>query len=207
MAAHDAELAALIQEVSQKNAPALEALYARTSSSLYGLLLRKLRSRERAEDALQDCYLKVWRHSGTYAPAKGAAMTWLSTMARHQACDLARHQRCRPEVSIGEERVDAWDWVVDPSPDVESQVDIEQAMRIVRPALAALAAGERRTISLVFLEELSIPEAAVRMGVPLGTAKSWLRRGMLKLRKACAALETSPPAPPRAATGRAWSNA
>jgi RNA polymerase sigma-70 factor (ECF subfamily) len=190
--AETADLAALIQQVSQRSSTAFEALYDETSPALFSLLCRRLQSKERARDALQECYVKIWRHAGTFTPTRGPAMAWLFTMARHQACDLIRYQSSRPEVSVGEDGANAWEGVADSTRDVEREVETAQAMTNIRRAMSALSAGERQTISLVFLEELSIPEAAAALEVPLGTAKSWLRRGMIKLREACASPEASP---------------
>src|ERR1051326_2264745 len=90
------QLAALLQQTATGNQRAFRELYDATSAHLFALLSRMLKRQDWAEEALQDCYLKVWQKSQTYEPRKGAPLTWLLTIARYRALDLLRMRR--PEV-------------------------------------------------------------------------------------------------------------
>src|SRR5690349_10972032 len=97
-------LAHWLNATARGDRAAFRALYENTSSHLLGLLLRMLRRRDLAEEALQDCYVRIWRNAGTYAPERGAPMAWLVGIARNRALDLLR--RNRPEVSLDDDPED-----------------------------------------------------------------------------------------------------
>ncbi|HKY92534.1 MAG TPA: sigma-70 family RNA polymerase sigma factor [Nevskiaceae bacterium] len=189
----EVELRALLLDVAARDPGAFRTLYERTSPVLRAMLIAKLRHRELAEEALQDCYVKVWRHADRFEPRKGTAAAWLITLTRNRAFDLMRHQRTRRgiDVDIGDEGADASYRLVDEAPDMESRVELEQAMRQVQRSMTRLSGGERQTISLAFFGGLSLSEISHDLGVPLGTAKSWMRRGLTKLRESCEATGTA----------------
>ncbi|WP_348765519.1 sigma-70 family RNA polymerase sigma factor, partial [uncultured Salinisphaera sp.] len=95
------QLAALLARTAEGDERAFQELYAATSAQLYALLLRILRNPEQARDALQDAYVRVWQKADTYAPDRGAPLTWLLSIARYRALDVLR--RKRPEVAMPEE--------------------------------------------------------------------------------------------------------
>ena len=178
-----ARLEALIQATAGGDARAFRELYEACSSHLFALLLRMLRRRDWAEEALQDCLLKVWRKSETYSPDKGSPSTWLFTIARHRALDLLRAQR--PEDSLdGEDedgtptRVDVVDYGENPE---ARAVEREGIGRLER-CMKGLAEAERRSVMLAYYEGYTHPELAESLQAPLGTVKSWVRRGLAKLR-------------------------
>jgi len=119
-------LTQLLAAISGGDQRAFAQLYESCSSHLFGLLLRILQRRDWAEEALQDCFLKVWQKSETYEPSRGAPLTWLSTIARYRALDLLRMKR--PEVEMPEEGEEPPMTLADPGQDPVDggRVQVEQ---------------------------------------------------------------------------------
>lgn len=161
---------------------AFQQLYSATSSQLYGVLLRILRQPDRAQDALQDAYVRIWQKADTYSPERGAPLTWLSSIARYRALDMLR--RKRPEVALPEEpdmiaTLLEDDQSLSPAEENENQ----QSLDAIRDCLSTLAPQQRDSVLLAYYEGLTHQELAARMNAPLGTVKSWIRRGLLRLRE------------------------
>lgn len=178
--ADDRELAGWLASTASGSEQAFQSLYRATAPHLYALLLRILRNEERAEDALQDTYVKVWKKADTYSPERGAPLTWLLSVARYRALDLLRRQR--PEYGLPEEPDVADALLVDHSPGPDADNESEQALAAVRDCLGTLQDEQRQSVLLAYYEGLTHQELAARMGAPLGTVKSWVRRGLLRLR-------------------------
>lgn len=171
-----AELADLMRRVGRQEQPALRMLYDRTSAKLYGICLRVLGHESEALDALQEVYVTVWRKASRFDAAKASAITWLSVLARNKAIDLARARRAAP---------DDLDSAADVPDGSLSAFDVlEQAQDSSRLAgcLDELDERARTMIRSAFFDGASYPELAEREGVPLPTMKSWIRRGLLRLR-------------------------
>ncbi|WP_111747541.1 sigma-70 family RNA polymerase sigma factor [Salinisphaera orenii] len=167
---------------------AFEKLYAATSSQLYASVLRILRSPERAQDVLQDAYVRIWQKAGTYAPERGAPLAWLKAVARYRGLDALR--RKRPEVPMPEEpdmvaRLLEDDQSLSPDEKNENQ----QSLDVVNKCLQTLQAKQRESVVLAYYQGLTHQELAERMNAPLGTVKSWVRRGLARL-QACLAEQT-----------------
>ncbi len=178
----DAEvpLAELLVAVARGDRPALRALYQRQSVRLFGIANAILRDREAAADALQDAFLRVSQRAGQFDPARGEAGAWLAGIVRHAALDLARRRgREMPsdDPALGDRAVD---------PEALEAVEAAAEGRRLRDCLATLEEKNRRGIVLAFVHGLSHAEVAARLDLPLGTVKSWIRRGLLQLR-ACLA--------------------
>ncbi len=178
-----ARLEALSLSTAAGDARAFRELYEACGSHLFALLLRMLKRRDWAEEALQDCLLKVWRKSESYAPDKGSPSTWLYTIARHRALDMLRAQR--PEDSIeGEDedgtpiRVD----MADESENPEARAVEREGIGRLEGCMKGLLEPERKSVMLAYYEGYTHPELAEALGAPLGTVKSWVRRGLNKLR-------------------------
>lgn len=170
------ELAALLGAVSRGDREAFANLYRRTSAKLYGICLRLLRSEPEAQDVLQEVYVLVWRKAERFDSGRASAITWLATLARNKAIDRLRG---RP---AGGEGIEAAADVEDDRPsafDVVGQA--EDAARLGR-CIDELDERARAMIRAAFLDGASYPELAERENVPLGTMKSWIRRGLLRLR-------------------------
>lgn len=170
------ELAALLEAVSHGDRDAFAEIYRRTSAKLYGICLRLLRSEPEAQDVLQDVYVLVWRKAERFDAAKASAITWLAVLARNRAIDRLRRR------SIGTVDLQAAANVEDEGPSAFEIVgDADDAARLQR-CLDELDVRPRAMIRAAFLDGASYPELAEREQVPLGTMKSWIRRGLLQLR-------------------------
>jgi len=177
-AAPDPE-AELLVRVAAGEERALAALYDRISAAAYGLALRITGDTGAAEDVVQESLLRVWGRADRYDPARGAARPWLLRLVRNAAIDQvrARGARGRAEESAG---IDAKDIVAPERPD-EALLRLERGRR-VRAALEDLPRDQRRAIEIAYFEGLSHSEIAAREGAPLGTVKTRIRDGVLRLR-------------------------
>lgn len=178
MSSERERLDAAMAQVAKGNRSALASVYEMTSAKLFGTILRVVRSRERAEDLLQDVYVKVWRRAGSFDRSKGAPITWLCTVARNTALnDLRRAGR---SVEITDEALQAIpDDTVSPADDW--LCDKEDSLAL-KHCLDTLQPDHRSSIINAYFEGYSQSELADRRSVPLGTMKSWIRRGLAGLK-------------------------
>lgn len=176
----DRGLSALVKQMAQGQQEALAALYDETSPLLNGLLRRMLEKAEDAEEVLLDVYLKAWKNAAAYSEKRGSVQAWLVIMTRNAAIDRIRQHRSQPRV-IGLET----DHGIDPeAPDdsPEVQTAAGQRRRQIRGILAQLPPEQRQAVELAFLGGLTHFELAERLGEPLGTIKSRIRMGLMRLR-------------------------
>jgi RNA polymerase sigma-70 factor (ECF subfamily) len=170
------ELAALIGAVAAGDRAAFRAVYERTSAKLYGICLRLLGSEAEAEDVLQEAYVTVWRNARRFDSAKASAITWLAVIARNKAIDRLRRRR---PVADG---LEAAAEVPDEGPLATAVIEQKDDARRLAHCLDELDERARVMIRAAFLDGASYPELAEREGVPLGTMKSWIRRGLMRLK-------------------------
>ncbi len=170
------ELVPLMQAVAAGDRNALADLYGRTSPKLYGICVRLLGSEPEAEDVLQDVYLTVWNKAGSFDREKASPITWLAVLARNKAIDRLRRQRA-PTTTLD----DAPD-LADDSPSVLEVLEQDEDQRRLNGCLDELDEQQRASIRAAFLDGATYPQLAERENVPLGTMKSWIRRGLLRLR-------------------------
>ncbi|GGY97436.1 RNA polymerase sigma factor [Pseudoduganella plicata] len=154
---------------------AFKALHALTREYLYHVALTLLRSPSLAEEALQEAYLSIWLHAGSFRPGVGSPMTWLIAIVRNRALSMLRSHACDPIIASPEAALAEANAEVDASADATGLAQLEGA-------LMRLAPPHRQTIALAFGRDMTHAEMAQHLGVPLGTAKSWLRRGLERLR-------------------------
>ena len=170
------ELVALLEAVGRGDRRAFSDVYRRTSAKLYGICLRLLPSEAEAQEVLQETYVLVWQKADRFDAGKASAITWLATIARNKAIDRLR-RRTRPGDGL-----DAAADVEDDSPSAFEIIgDAEDAARLSH-CLEELDERARVMIRAAFLDGASYPELAERESVPLGTMKSWIRRGLQRLR-------------------------
>jgi RNA polymerase sigma-70 factor (ECF subfamily) len=166
----------LLQAVARGDESALARIYDRYRLILFGLLVRILHSREEAEDVLQEVFLQVWRRAADFDEARGRAFTWLVTVARSRALDRLRALGSRARLA---EAAPAAEQVGDAA---QEAFQSEQA-EVVRHALAQIPPDQRQALFLAYFEGLTQMEIAARLGAPLGTVKTRMRAGMIKLRE------------------------
>lgn len=173
------QLAELLAQSALKNHNSFNNLYNLTAAKLYGVALRILRRQDWAEEVLQECYVNIWNHAGDYALAKSAPLTWMTSIVRNRCLDWLR----RPHTEVtGEEydvAVDAWQ---DESPGPLDQLAAASDAQALARCLQQLDAKQRQSIMLAFFNGLSHSELASHMKQPLGTVKTWVRRGLERLK-------------------------
>ena len=167
----------LLHAIAARDDEALASLYDRYRLILFGLLLRILNSREDAEDVLQEVFLQIWRRAKDFDEGRGQAFTWMITLARSRAIDRLRvlAARHRLAASASHETEEVSDAAAD-------AVGSEQR-EIVAGALAQIPDEQRRTLMLAYFEGLTQSEIAARLDAPLGTVKTRMRSGMIRLRE------------------------
>ena len=169
----------LLVRVAAGEESALGALYDRMAAAAYGLASRITGDTAAAEDVVQESLLRVWRRAEQYDPGRGAARAWLLRLVRNAAIDhvRARGSRDRAEQGAG---IDVEESVAPERPD-EALLRLERGRR-VRAALEDLPHEQRRAIETAYFEGLSHSEIAAREGAPLGTIKTRIRDGVMRLR-------------------------
>lgn len=163
---------------------AFTELYVGTREQLLAVSLRIVGDPAIAEEALHDAFIKIWMHAASYRSEAGPALAWMSAIVRNRTRDIARRLRELPDV---DERLAAH--VVDPSPPPEDIAAGRLEARALCECVAALDPGDRQAIALAFTRDMSHAEVARHLGRPLGTVKTQIRRGILRLRECMSACE------------------
>jgi RNA polymerase sigma-70 factor (ECF subfamily) len=164
--------------VREGSQPALAEVYNRTSTKLFGICLRILGDRSEAEDALQEVYVNVWRRAGSFDPSRASPISWLAAMARNRAIDHVR--------SSGRRKQDPMELAAEIADDAASAPElIEQGQESGRlhDCLGTLEQRQSQAIRAAFFDGYTYSELAAKTDVPLGTMKSWVRRGLLRLKE------------------------
>ncbi len=173
-------LADLMRQVSRGHDQAFSELYDLTSTRVYGVVLRVIRSPDQAAEVTQEAYLEAWRQAARYRPESGSVLAWLLTIAHRRAVDRVRSatsRHDREERYERETRPDAADVVWD---DVSRQVDVER----VRRSMSSLTEVQREAVTLAYFGGYTHREVARMLSLPLGTAKTRIRDGLIGLRDA-----------------------
>jgi RNA polymerase sigma-70 factor (ECF subfamily) len=166
-------ISGLLASVAAGDRQAFARLYEASAGRLYGVALRLLRRRDLADEVLQDAYLSIWRNAGRYDPGKGSPFAWMATIVRYRALDLLRRDR---EMALDEDALER-----QPAPAAPA---LTAEARALDACLRALDEKSRRCIQMAFLDGYTHEELARRLDAPVGTVKSWIRRGLAQL-KAC----------------------
>jgi RNA polymerase sigma-70 factor, ECF subfamily len=172
----EATLEALLTRSASGDRAAFRALYAATSAKLFGVCLALLKDRARAEDALQESFVRIWERGATFDVEKGAALAWMTTVARRVALNELR-RRDRAHVPIDDEEQGAGEIAAE----LPEQDPIGKGRLLL--CLEKLEAERRQWVLLAYVHGYSHEELARRFGRPLGTMKSALFRGLADLRK------------------------
>lgn len=176
--AADPTLEDLLLAAATGDRAAFRQLYDRSSPRLWPVVLRIVARRDRAEEILQDAYVAIWRRAGDYRLERGSALAWMTAIARYRALDLVRQDR--REISLDEvEGSDTWH---DPKADPLRDAMNSAAARAIANCLNGLDERTRQLIVLAYNYGYTHQELGARFDAPLGTVKSLIRRGLLKLR-------------------------
>ena len=174
--------AELMERILRRDSSALETLYDRYARPVYSLVLRISQQPASAKEIVQDVFLQLWKSADRFQITRGPLEPWLFTMARNRALDflrLKREKQRRREDSVEDDLPIA----AFQRPDPEGDIDLSRRAEKVRALMTSLPAPQRRAIELAFFEGLSHSEIAAAMGEALGTVKSWIRSGLLRLRE------------------------
>ena len=180
MMADEPDLSGLLIRVAAGYRDALRAIYLAQSTRLFGVAMIILRDRSAASDAIQDSFVKILRRAGQFDPERGEATAWLAAIVRHAALDAVR----RRGREIPTDDPNLGDGVV--AADALDRLEGDENRVRLRVCLERLDARNREGVMLAFVHGLSHPQIAERLGQPLGTVKSWIRRGLLNLRECLA---------------------
>jgi len=175
-------LADLLHACAQGRQAAFQELYQLVSPQLFAVLVRILRRRDLAEEALQDALLSVWRNAGSYAADKGAPMTWLVSICRYRALDMLRREK--REVSLDLDREDLDEDAISGQETATDEVSVSRAEeRALEDCMQRLNDGQRKSVRLAYVDGCTHEEIAAKVGSPVGTVKSWVRRGLESLKR------------------------
>ncbi len=169
----------LLARVAQRDNSAFQDVYGRTAPKLLGVILRIIRDRARAEDILQEVYLRVWERAGSFDPAAGRPMTWLITIARNRAIDVAR-QRTDILLEDDDSSPDG-SWLASVADPRDGGAEFETADEL-RRCLDRLDEVQRRCLVEAYQHGYSREELAARFDRPVNTIKTWLHRSSNALR-------------------------
>lgn len=184
----DGQLAALIDRVALSDEPALRELYELTSSRLYGVAVRVVTNREWAEDVLQEAFLNIWRIAGDYKASLSPPMAWMGLIVRSRGLDFLR-RRTSDRADAAQELDDMIsDTVAGDSPNPMDMAQASQQAWALHQCLNQLENRQREVVSLAYMRDLSHGELALQLRLPLGTVKTWIRRGLEQLRTCMARL-------------------
>ncbi len=175
---HERELAMLISKIAKGCESALKKLYDTTISQIYSLAYRILSNNPDADEVALDVFKQIWKKALDYEPGRGTPSAWLITMTRSRAIDKIRSdakRRTTNEPLIGDS--------LDNGPLPDETTSVREKRKLIDKALSELTPQQRRSIELAYFKGLSQSEISRQMNEPLGTVKSWMRTGMIKLRE------------------------
>jgi RNA polymerase sigma-70 factor (ECF subfamily) len=170
-------VADLIEKVAGADRAAFRSLYSAASGKLFAVAYRILQDRSEAEDAVQEVFTRVWLNARRFDAGRARGMTWLIAIARNHAIDRLR---ARPAPQDGD---DAMAGLRDPSPGAEAQIVAKGEARRITDCFGTLEPARADAIRGAYLSGLSYEDLSARYDVPLNTMRSWLRRGLLKLKE------------------------
>ena len=171
---------AALERMARGDHEALAELYDRHGRLVFSLALRILRDQGDAEDIVQEVFAQAWRQAARYESSRGNVIAWLLNLTRSRAIDRLRGRRARPDTAAGDPSTLE---LPDLSQPVDEQIALSTEAARIRAAVDELSVLQRVAIELAFYEGLTHVEIAERLELPLGTVKTRIRQGLLKLRE------------------------
>jgi RNA polymerase sigma-70 factor (ECF subfamily) len=169
----EAQLAAALARCAAGDRTALRVIYDLEAARMIGVAQRIVRRRDLAQEAVHDAFLNIWRGASSFDPQRGMARGWVYAVVRNRALTILRDEN--RFIADGDEP--------EPPPAAESEIDALPASSRLRRCLEALDAKPRSAVVFAYVHGMSHAELAGKLGVPLGTAKSWTRRGLISLQE------------------------
>ena len=173
---------ALLDRIALADESALKELYGLTSSKLYGVAVRVVTNREWAEDVLQEAFLNIWKVAGSYKASLSPPMAWMGLLVRSRGLDFLRRRASDRADRMQELDEVITDTVAGDSPNPMDTTQASEQARALHQCLGQLENKQREVVSLAYLRDLSHSELAEQLKLPLGTVKTWIRRGLEQLR-------------------------
>ena len=176
------DLQQLLARVALGDRTAFRRLYDATAPSLFGVALRIVRQRDRAEEVLQDAFVNAWNRAAGYQAALSQPMTWLTAIVRNRALDELRSARQNAD-SMDDQEGEGVAAIEDTQPGPLSLLEQAADALAIRDCLDAIEGSQRQCLALVYYHGYSHSEVAAHVGSPIGSVKVWLRRGLDKLKR------------------------
>jgi len=177
-----ADLKQLLARVALGDRTAFRRLYDATAPSLFGVALRIVRQRDRAEEVLQDAFVNAWNRAAGYQAALSQPMTWLTAIVRNRALDELRSARQNAD-SMDDQEGEGVAAIEDTQPGPLGLLEQAADALAIRDCLDAIEGSQRQCLALVYYHGYSHSEVAAHVGSPIGSVKVWLRRGLDKLKR------------------------
>ncbi|MBV6825808.1 RNA polymerase sigma factor [Pseudomonas sp. PD9R] len=171
------QLRQLLAQCSLGDRRAFETLYRSVGPRLHGVALRFMGRPDLAEEVLQESFVRIWNNASRYESHLSAPLTWMINITRNQAIDQLRKHRDRPLSDLEEQAL------MDESPSAHEQLNSAREASALNRCLDSLEGMQRQSITIAYFQGLSGSELAEHLAVPLGSVKSWIRRGMERLRR------------------------
>jgi len=181
----EAALVALLERVGRRQREgelALRALYDLTAGKLFGLALKVTGRRDWAEDVLQEAFLTIWRSAADYRATLSPPLAWMGMVVRSRALDFLRRRTSARADAVQELDDAVTESVAGDGPDPADTAQASEQAWALHECLRKLEGRQREVVSLAYLRDLSHAELAEQLQLPLGTVKTWIRRGLDQLR-------------------------
>ena len=178
-----AALQALLSRVALGDRKAFRALYDATAASLFGVAVRILNRRDRAEDVIQDAFVSVWQRATSYSATASQPMTWLTAIVRNRALDVLRSEGLRATETLHDEETGETGEPPDERPDPLGLLEQAADALAIRDCMNEIQRRQRQCLALAYYHGLSHAEVAERLSAPVGSVKAWIRRGLDRLKR------------------------
>ena len=185
------QLRTWLAAVALHDAQAFGLLYAATSPKLFGFALRILNKNEWAEEVLQESYVSIWNNAGSYQSALAAPMTWMTTIVRNKAFDFLRRRDDTAEIDADTFDKDIMQALESSSPQPLEALQMTADANALGQCMKRLEGLHRQAIALAFYHDLSHSEVAAQLKLPVGTIKTWIRRGLERLHGCLSRMENA----------------
>lgn len=183
------QLKTWLAATARKDGDAFRQLYDATSAKLFGFALRILIKRELAEEVIQESFVSIWNNAASYQAGLAAPMTWMTTIVRNKAFDTLRRLDGAVEIDADHFDKEVMDALESADPTPIEALQISDESRALARCFAKLESMHRQAIALAFYHDLSHSEVAQQLALPIGTVKTWVRRGLERLRLCLSKLE------------------